>query len=40
MELAQVSLNDKYALEEGRIYLTGVQALVRLLRKRRSRLAI
>ncbi|MFC3228507.1 indolepyruvate ferredoxin oxidoreductase family protein [Marinibaculum pumilum] len=30
MELAQVSLNDKYALEEGRIYLTGVQALVRL----------
>ncbi|WP_426443545.1 hypothetical protein [Bradyrhizobium genosp. P] len=25
-----VSLDDKYTAEEGRIYLTGVQALVRL----------
>ncbi|MEQ8349107.1 MAG: indolepyruvate ferredoxin oxidoreductase family protein [Sneathiellaceae bacterium] len=30
MQLAQVKLNDKYELQEGRIYLTGVQALVRL----------
>lgn len=29
-ELLSVSLDDKYRLEEGRIYLTGVQALVRL----------
>src|SRR5262249_19384073 len=28
--LAQVSLDDKYAVERGRGYLTGVQALVRL----------
>lgn len=30
MTLAAVTLDDKYALEEGRVYLTGVQALVRL----------
>ena len=30
MALAAVSLDDKYALESGRIYLSGVQALVRL----------
>ncbi len=30
MALAQVSLDDKYELESGRVYLTGVQALVRL----------
>jgi indolepyruvate ferredoxin oxidoreductase len=30
MQLAQVSLDDKYTLESGRIYLSGVQALVRL----------
>ncbi len=30
MQLANVSLNDKYELEEGRIFLTGIQALVRL----------
>ncbi|KZD12153.1 indolepyruvate ferredoxin oxidoreductase family protein [Oceanibaculum pacificum] len=30
MTLAAVSLDDKYTLERGRIYLTGVQALVRL----------
>ncbi|MDX1433030.1 MAG: indolepyruvate ferredoxin oxidoreductase family protein [Gammaproteobacteria bacterium] len=28
--LAEVSLDDKYTLERGRIYLTGIQALVRL----------
>ena len=28
--LAQVSLDDKYTLSSGRIYLTGIQALVRL----------
>ena len=31
MALAQVSLDDKYARETGRIYLSGTQALVRLL---------
>ncbi len=30
MTLAAVSLDDKYALEEGRVFLTGTQALVRL----------
>jgi indolepyruvate ferredoxin oxidoreductase len=30
MAQAAVSLNDKYALESGRVYLTGTQALVRL----------
>jgi indolepyruvate ferredoxin oxidoreductase len=30
MQLAQVSLDDKYTLPSGRIYLNGVQALVRL----------
>ncbi|GMQ77024.1 MAG: indolepyruvate ferredoxin oxidoreductase family protein [Gammaproteobacteria bacterium] len=30
MALAQVNLDDKYTLESGRIYLTGIQALVRL----------
>jgi indolepyruvate ferredoxin oxidoreductase len=30
MALAAVTLDDKYALEEGRVYLTGTQALVRL----------
>ena len=30
MALAAVSLDDKYALESGRVYLTGTQALVRL----------
>jgi indolepyruvate ferredoxin oxidoreductase len=29
-KLATVTLDDKYTLEEGRIYLTGIQALVRL----------
>ena len=30
MALAAVTLDDKYVLDEGRIYLTGTQALVRL----------
>ena len=30
MTLATVSLDDKYALDKGRVYLTGIQALVRL----------
>jgi len=30
MPLAAVTLDDKYALDEGRVYLTGTQALVRL----------
>jgi hypothetical protein len=30
VELARVSLEDKYILQSGRIYLTGIQALVRL----------
>ncbi len=40
-QLLSVSLDDKYTLEEGRIYLTGVQALVRLPieQKRRDRRA-
>ncbi|MBS0320142.1 MAG: indolepyruvate ferredoxin oxidoreductase family protein [Proteobacteria bacterium] len=35
--LRDVSLDDKYALESGRVYLTGVQALVRLLILQRQR---
>jgi indolepyruvate ferredoxin oxidoreductase len=35
--LRDVSLDDKYALEHGRVYLTGVQALVRLLILQRQR---
>jgi indolepyruvate ferredoxin oxidoreductase len=30
MDLRQVSLEDKYTLEHGQVYLTGIQALVRL----------
>ena len=30
MEKRQVSLQDKYILEEGRAFMTGIQALVRL----------
>ncbi|MDP2697127.1 indolepyruvate ferredoxin oxidoreductase family protein [Thalassospira sp.] len=29
-QLAAITLDDKYVLEEGRVYLTGIQALVRL----------
>src|SRR5271154_1974942 len=35
--LRKVSLDDKYELEAGRAYLTGVQALVRLLILQRQR---
>ena len=35
--LARVNLDDKYALEEGRIFLTGTQALVRLALDQRRR---
>jgi indolepyruvate ferredoxin oxidoreductase len=37
MALVQVSLDDKYALDSGRVYLTGVQALVRLPMMQRQR---
>src|SRR6185312_10659803 len=35
--LRSVSLDDKYALRDGRVYLTGVQALVRLPLLQRAR---
>ena len=37
MSLAAVTLDDKYALERGRVYLSGVQALVRLPMLQRQR---
>ncbi len=37
MALANVSLDDKYAFEAGRIYLTGTQALARLILTQRRR---
>ena len=37
MELAQVTLDDKYTLGSGRVYLTGTQALVRLPLMQRQR---
>jgi indolepyruvate ferredoxin oxidoreductase len=37
MELAEVSLDDKYTLEQGRVYVTGIQALTRLLIMQRLR---
>ncbi|MFZ5792205.1 MAG: indolepyruvate ferredoxin oxidoreductase family protein [Pseudomonadota bacterium] len=37
MTLAAVSLDDKYALERGRVFLTGTQALVRLPMMQRRR---
>ncbi|WP_169544725.1 indolepyruvate ferredoxin oxidoreductase family protein [Sneathiella aquimaris] len=37
MQLADVTLNDKYELEKGRIFLTGIQALVRLPLMQRAR---
>ncbi len=37
MDLAQVSLEDKYTLQSGRIYLSGIQALVRLPLMQRAR---
>jgi indolepyruvate ferredoxin oxidoreductase len=30
MALAKISLDDKYELDRGRVFLTGIQALVRL----------
>ena len=41
MALAQVSLDDRYALERGRVLMTGIQALVRLpmLQRQRDRAA-
>ena len=37
MALASVALDDKYTLEAGRVYLTGIQALVRLALMQRQR---
>ncbi len=37
MALATVTLDDKYTLERGRVYLTGLQALARLLLMQRMR---
>src|SRR5205814_9399007 len=37
MTLMQVGLDDKYRLESGRIYLSGIQALVRLPMMQRER---
>ena len=37
MQLADVTLDDKYTLERGRVYLTGIQALTRLLMMQRMR---
>src|ERR687891_1252908 len=36
-ELAKASLEDKYTLERGRVFLTGTQALIRLLMLQRAR---
>jgi len=36
-KLAEVSLDDKYTLEKGRVFLTGTQALIRLLLLQRER---
>src|SRR5207247_2200318 len=38
--LRDVTLDDKYALDTGRVFLTGVQALVRLLMLQRQRDAL
>ena len=37
MPLAAVSLDDKYALEQGRVFMSGIQALVRLPMMQRQR---
>ena len=37
MSLAAVSLDDKFALESGRVYISGTQALVRLPMMQRQR---
>ena len=37
MNLATASLEDKYTLERGKVFLTGTQALIRLLMLQRER---
>src|SRR5678816_3718046 len=37
MDLAKASLEDKYTLERGRVFLTGTQALIRLMMMQRER---
>ncbi|HSA91153.1 MAG TPA: indolepyruvate ferredoxin oxidoreductase family protein, partial [Burkholderiales bacterium] len=37
MDLARASLDDKYTLESGRVFLTGMQALIRLMMLQRAR---
>ena len=37
MELAKASLEDKYTVESGRVFLTGMQALIRLMMLQRAR---
>ena len=37
MALAAVTLDDKYTIDKGRVYLTGTQALVRLPMMQRQR---
>ena len=37
MEIAKASLEDKYTVESGRVFLTGTQALIRLLMLQRLR---
>src|SRR5262245_66303347 len=37
MDLAHASLEDKYTLESGRVFLTGTQALIRLMMLQRER---
>ena len=37
LPLRKVTLEDKYELEEGRVFLTGIQALVRLPMMQRQR---
>src|SRR5688500_8633948 len=37
MELAKASLEDKYTVARGRVFLTGTQALIRLLMRQRAR---
>src|SRR2546430_7517534 len=36
-DLAKASLDDKYTLERGRVFLTGTQALIRLMLLQRER---
>src|SRR5689334_23515795 len=36
-DLSKVSLDDKYTLERGRVFMTGTQALIRLMMMQRAR---